>query len=143
MKHLKRFNESLKQEVIDNLNSKEGDYDVEELENVYEILNEYDDDLTGLDKTDSKLITRLLDDEELISKLHISDEIEDPFAFEKYVPSDFIFSSEGEEKEDSLDLYDVMVDWMEDNDVHHSCHVDLGNFVEFVNSNYDYKLKVK
>jgi len=141
MRYLRKFNESLKQEIIDNLNSQEGDYDSEELENVYEILDEYDDDLSGLDKTDSKLIIRLLDDEELISKLDVNDDIEDPFAFEEYIPKDFIFNSEEDKKEDSLDLYEIMSEWIDKNDVHHSCHNDLDNFVSYVQSNYDYHIK--
>lgn len=81
MRYLKRFNESLKQDIIEHLSEKEGEYDQEEIQNVFDILNEYDDELTGLDPIDSKLITRLLDDQELIDKLDIDDDIEDPFAF--------------------------------------------------------------
>ena len=66
MRYLRKFNESLKQEVLDNLNSQEGD---------------------------------------------------------------------------SLDLYEIMSEWMDKNNVHHSCHKDLDNFVSYVQSNYDYHIK--
>ena len=81
MKHLKRFNESIKNEIISHLSEKEGDIDSEEIQNVFDILNEYDDDLTGLTSIDSKLISRLLDDKRIISRIEADDSFSDPFEF--------------------------------------------------------------
>lgn len=81
MKHLKRFNESIKNEIISHLSEKEGDIDSEEIQNVFDILNEYDDDLTGLTSIDSKLISRLLDDKRIISRIEVDDSFRDPFEF--------------------------------------------------------------
>jgi len=81
MKHLKRFNESIKNEIISHLSEKEGDIDSDEIQNVFDILNEYDDDLTGLTSIDSKLISRLLDDKQIISRIEVDDSFRDPFEF--------------------------------------------------------------
>ena len=74
MKYLKRFNEnmeegSLKGRLTDFYNENEANYDPEETVNVLEILNDYDDNLTGLTKWDKVLLQRILDDSDLVAEL--------------------------------------------------------------------------
>ena len=74
MKYLKRFNEdmeegSLKDRLTDFYNENEANYDPEETVNALEILNDYDDNLTGLTKWDKVLLQRILDDSDLVAEL--------------------------------------------------------------------------
>ena len=74
MKYLKRFNEnlqegSLKDRLIDFYNENEANYDPEETTNALEILDGYDDNLTGLTKWDKVLLQRILDDSDLYSEV--------------------------------------------------------------------------
>lgn len=74
MKYLKRFNEnaqegSLKDRLIDFYNENEANYDPEETTNALEILDGYDDDLTGLTKWDKVLLQRILDDSDLYNEV--------------------------------------------------------------------------
>lgn len=74
MKYLKRFNEnmeegSLKDRLTYFYNENEANYDPEETVNALEILNDYDDNLTGLTKWDKVLLQRILDDSDLVAEL--------------------------------------------------------------------------
>lgn len=73
MKYLKRFNEnveeSLKQRLTEFYYENEANYDPEETTNALEILNDYDDNLTGLTKWDKVLLQRILDDSDLVAEL--------------------------------------------------------------------------
>lgn len=75
MKYLKTYKtfesleESLKSRLIGYYHDRESDYDEEEIANVIEILNEYDDNLTGLGGWDKTLLLRLVDDEELYQEV--------------------------------------------------------------------------
>ena len=73
MKYLKRFNEnmegSLKDRLTDFYHENETNYDPEETINALEILNDYDDNLTGLTKWDKVLLQRILDDSDLVAEL--------------------------------------------------------------------------
>lgn len=59
----------IKQRLIAAYNEQASDYDPEETENVLIILEEYDDNLSGLSSVDYTLLTRLLDDEDLLDEL--------------------------------------------------------------------------
>jgi len=73
MKHLKLFesfeDQSLKQRLTDYYHTIESDYDPEEISNVLDILNEYDDNLTNLGKWDKTLLLRLVDDSDLYQEV--------------------------------------------------------------------------
>jgi tRNA (Thr-GGU) A37 N-methylase len=74
MKYLKRFNESveegsLKDRLIDFYNENEANYDPEETVNSLEILDEYDDNLTGLKYWDKVILQRILDDSDLYAEV--------------------------------------------------------------------------
>jgi hypothetical protein len=76
MRYLRRFNEnesqnsdSLKSRLIDHYQEQESEYDPEETLNVLEILNDYDDNLTGLGNTDKTLLLRLINDDELYDEV--------------------------------------------------------------------------
>lgn len=78
MKYLKRFNEnmeegSLKDRLTDFYHENEANYDPEETVNALEVLDDYDDNLTGLTHWDKVLLQRILDDSDLVAEL---DEIE-------------------------------------------------------------------
>lgn len=61
--------DSLKQRLTDHFHEQESDFDPEETENVLEILNDYDDHLTGLGGVDKTLLLRLINDDELYSEV--------------------------------------------------------------------------
>ncbi len=84
MKYLKkynRFNESadtfsgyydsecLKSRLRSYYQEQESEYDPEETSNVIDILNEYDDSLTGLNGLDKTLLLRLINDDELYQEV--------------------------------------------------------------------------
>lgn len=74
MKYLKRFNEnmqegSLKDRLTDFYHENEANYDPEETTNALEVLNDYDDNLTGLTHWDKVLLKRILDDSDLVAEL--------------------------------------------------------------------------
>ena len=85
MKHIKKFNEdiesvapsdpnyyedkSIKDRLTEYYYEREADYGEEEVKNVIEILDEYDDNLTGLSRTDKTLLLRLVDDHELYEEV--------------------------------------------------------------------------
>lgn len=80
MKHIKQFEgfedkifesmqDSLKQRLIEYYMEHESDYDPEETENVIEIVNQYDDNLSGLGGWDKTLLLRLIDDSEIYQEV--------------------------------------------------------------------------
>lgn len=79
MKYLKRFNEnveegSLKDRLTYFYGENEANYDPEETVNVMEILDEYDDNLTGLKHWDKVILLRILDDEDLVKEVEAAGE---------------------------------------------------------------------
>jgi hypothetical protein len=60
---------SLKDRLTDFYHENETNYDPEETINALEILNDYDDNLTGLTKWDKVLLQRILDDSDLVAEL--------------------------------------------------------------------------
>ena len=66
---------TIKEELKQHYLEQEADFDKEETKNVIEILNVYDENLTGLRKWDKTLLLRLVNDDELYDKL---DSIEIP-----------------------------------------------------------------
>jgi tRNA (Thr-GGU) A37 N-methylase len=71
MKYIKTyesFEESLKQRLT-NYYTQEADYNEEEIQNVLEILDEYDDELTNLKGYNKVLLLRLIDDHDLYEEV--------------------------------------------------------------------------
>lgn len=60
---------NLKEELEEYYNERRADYGDEEVDNVLDILKEYDDNLTGLGNWDKTLLQRLIDDTELYEKV--------------------------------------------------------------------------
>ena len=60
---------NLKEEPEEYYNERRADYGDEEVDNVLDILKEYDDNLTGLGNWDKTLLQRLIDDTELYEKV--------------------------------------------------------------------------
>lgn len=54
-------------------------------------------------------------------------------------------SNDGEQEEEGnpFSLYDALMKFHDDNDVHHSCHTTLGNFVSFIEDTYYVTLNSK
>ena len=63
------FMSSLKERLISHFQEQESDFDPEETANVLEILNEYDDNLTGLGNTDKTLLLRMINDTDLYDEV--------------------------------------------------------------------------
>ena len=61
---------SLKQRVSEELNELRHDYGDEEVDNTLEVLESLDDDLSNLGKWDETLLTRLIDDEDLLREIY-------------------------------------------------------------------------
>ena len=59
----------MKQKIEQYLSNVIGDFDQEEINNIVEILDGYDENLTNLILMDSIIINRLIDDEELINEI--------------------------------------------------------------------------
>lgn len=75
---------SLKEELTQYYQEHEADYGTEEMNNVLEILSEYNNDLQGLNNTDKTLLMRLISDDDLYEKVDAIEipEINDEDVFE-------------------------------------------------------------
>jgi len=62
--------ESLKQRIITELNEVRADYGDEEVDNTLEVLEALEEDLSNLGKWDETLITRLIDDKDLLKEIY-------------------------------------------------------------------------
>ena len=75
MRHIKTFKifesniESLKARLSDHYYDNISEFGEEEVENTIQILDEYDDNLTGLGKWDKTLLLRLVNDDELYQEV--------------------------------------------------------------------------
>ena len=61
---------SLKQRIEEELNELRSDYGDEEVDNTLEVLESLDDDLSNLGKWDETLITRLIDNKDLLKEIY-------------------------------------------------------------------------
>lgn len=62
--------ESLKQKIEIELNELRSDYGDEEVDNTLEVLESLNDDLSNMGKWDETLLTRLIDDKELLKEIY-------------------------------------------------------------------------
>lgn len=62
--------ESLKQRIEIELNELRSDYGDEEVDNTLEVLESLNDDLSNMGKWDETLLTRLIDDKELLKEIY-------------------------------------------------------------------------
>ena len=60
----------LKQRIEEELNELRSDYGDEEVDNTLEVLESLDDDLSNLGKWDETLITRLIDNKDLLKEIY-------------------------------------------------------------------------
>lgn len=75
---------SLKQRISEELNELRHDYGDEEVDNTLEVLESLDDDLSNLGKWDETLLTRLIDDEDLLREIYAIRGEFDPFGEEDF-----------------------------------------------------------
>lgn len=76
--------ESLKERITQELNELRHDYGNEEVDNTLEVLESLDDDLSNLGKWDEALITRLIDDKDLLREIYAIRGEFDPFGEEEF-----------------------------------------------------------
>ncbi len=117
MKYLKKYNsfnestdtfsgyydsECLKSRLHAYYQEQESEYDPEETSNVIDILNEYDDNLTGLNGLDKKLLLRLINDSDLYQEVDALSEksYDDRNVFESTEDEEFQRMLEEEEEEE-------------------------------------------
>lgn len=62
--------ESLKQRIEIELNELRSDYGDEEVDNTLEVLESLNDNLSNMGKWDETLLTRLIDDKELLKEIY-------------------------------------------------------------------------
>ena len=62
--------ETLKQRIENELNEVRSDYGDEEVDNTLEVLESLDDDLSNMGKWDETLLTRLIDDKDLLKEIY-------------------------------------------------------------------------
>lgn len=62
--------ETLKQRIENELNEVRSDYGDEEVDNTLEVLESLNDDLSNLGKWDETLLTRLIDDKDLLKEIY-------------------------------------------------------------------------
>ena len=62
--------ESLKQRIEIELNELRSDYGDEEVDNTLEVLESLNDDLSNMGKWDETLLTRLIEDKELLKEIY-------------------------------------------------------------------------
>jgi hypothetical protein len=62
--------ETLKQRIENELNEVRSDYGDEEVDNTLEVLKSLNDDLSNLGKWDETLLTRLIDDKDLLKEIY-------------------------------------------------------------------------
>jgi hypothetical protein len=61
---------SLKERIAEELNELRHDYGDEEVDNTLEVLEPLNDDLSNLGKWDETLLTRLIDDDDLLKEIY-------------------------------------------------------------------------
>jgi len=59
----------MKNKILIYLDTIIGDYDKEEIDNIIEILENYNEELSNLTELDAKLLNRIIDDEKLSNKI--------------------------------------------------------------------------
>jgi len=62
--------ETLKQRIENELNEVRSDYGDEEVDNTLEVLESLDDNLSNMGKWDETLLTRLIDDKDLLKEIY-------------------------------------------------------------------------
>jgi hypothetical protein len=62
--------ETLKQRIENELNEVRSNYGDEEVDNTLEVLESLDDDLSNMGKWDETLLTRLIDDKDLLKEIY-------------------------------------------------------------------------
>jgi len=62
--------ETLKQRIENELNEVRSEYGDEEVDNTLEVLESLNDDLSNLGKWDETLLTRLIDDKDLLKEIY-------------------------------------------------------------------------
>jgi hypothetical protein len=67
---IRRVMETLKQRIINELEELRSDYGDEEIDNTLEVLDGLNDDLSNLGKWDESIITRLVDDSDLLRQIY-------------------------------------------------------------------------